>query len=120
MTSSDFRDKGEPENEKSKKSLKAVDKPEEVIHKSPGYFKFPKWEYQKWNQVKKDFGEGHTPIDKMEGEYKIFFNGLTYLKYHVYKYYLYHNQNLIIQFQVHCSVRNAPNIAIHVILKTFL
>ena len=72
MTSSDFRDKGEPDNEKSKKSLKAVDKPEEVIHKSPGYFKFPKWEYQKWNQVKKDFGEGHTPIDKIEGEYKMF------------------------------------------------
>ena len=69
MTSSQFRDKGEPKDKNTKNSLKAVDNPEEEAQKSPGYFKFPKWEYQKWTQVKKDFGEGHSPIDKMEGQY---------------------------------------------------
>ena len=82
MTSSQFRDKGEPKDKNTKNSLKAVDNPEEEAQKSPGYFKFPKWEYQKWVQVKKDFGEGHSPIDKMEGQFifLVFEVGLNLIK----------------------------------------
>ena len=70
MTSSQFRDKGKPREEKDKKDYKAVDKPEEEAQKSPGYFKFPNWDSRSWGQVKKDFGEGHSPIDKIEGNQK--------------------------------------------------
>ena len=115
MTSSQFRDKGEPQDKNTKNSLKAVDNPEEEAQKSPGYFKFPKWEYQKWTQVKKDFGEGHSPIDKMEGNYIfLVFEICLYLKlYHIeYQFrefflfpFLMKSSQYIVQYRVYRILR---------------
>ena len=58
MTTRQFQEKGQ----KPKNTISVADD----LSDNPGYFQFPAWQSRKWDQFKKDFGEGPSPIDKVE------------------------------------------------------
>ena len=51
VTSRQFRDKGRQHSE--------------------SYFQFPNWESPAWEKTKKEFGEGLSPIDKIESKNRL-------------------------------------------------
>ena len=58
MTTRQFQEKGQT----PKNTMLVADD----LSENPGYFQFPAWQSSKWDQFKKDFGEGPSPIDKIE------------------------------------------------------
>ena len=58
MTTRQFQEKGQT----PKNTMLVADD----LSENPGYFQFPAWQSRKWDQFKKDFGEGPSPIDKIE------------------------------------------------------